>query len=344
MTSSLCRIVLTCVTCGAAIATTLNSVEGAVMKPGDIVGITVVDDSEQIVLVDPATAKKTVLSSNAVGIGPEINAINLTIDPVGTIFTAGGLNGVAQVLRVDPTTGNRTSLYDQIDGQPTAGTGPLINIPIGILVESDGGVVVAGIDSVVRIDPVTLDRIIVSDSTHGSGPWNVDGLHVGMALDPNGNIILASYDYSEIIRIDRTTGDREIVSSLSVGSGPALFGPTGLAVAQDGTIFVGSDNPAVFRIDPLTGDRTKLAGGNEFGASIYGLALDLHGNVIFKDQYDLFSVDSTGEMISYIAPLGSATGIAIVPATVPEPTTLALSAIGALALLTYRLRRGRKHQ
>ena len=52
------------------------------------------------------------------------------------------------------------------------GSGPAFVSPRGIAVEADGSLVVVdlGLDAVVRVDPVSGDRTIISDASTGSGP------------------------------------------------------------------------------------------------------------------------------------------------------------------------------
>ena len=67
--------------------------------------------------------------------------------------------------------------------------GYVIAISIILAVEADGSLVVAdaGLDAVVRVDPVTGDRTIVSDAATGSGsafvsPFGLSGAHTLGAL------------------------------------------------------------------------------------------------------------------------------------------------------------------
>ncbi len=52
------------------------------------------------------------------------------------------------------------------------GSGPGFVSPRGIAVEADGSLVVvdSGLEAVVRVDPVSGDRTIISDASIGSGP------------------------------------------------------------------------------------------------------------------------------------------------------------------------------
>lgn len=56
------------------------------------------------------------------------------------------------------------------------GNGPPFHQPTSVVVEADGNLVVLdsiardGADAIVRVDPVTGDRVVISDSVTGEGP------------------------------------------------------------------------------------------------------------------------------------------------------------------------------
>ena len=54
----------------------------------------------------------------------------------------------------------------------STGSGPGFVTPLGIAVEADGSLVVVdtSLEAVVRVDPVSGDRTILSDASIGSGP------------------------------------------------------------------------------------------------------------------------------------------------------------------------------
>ena len=58
-------------------------------------------------------------------------------------------------------------------GDPDSiGSGPSFQSPRGIAVEANGSLVVvdSGLEAVLRVDPISGDRVIISDATIGSGP------------------------------------------------------------------------------------------------------------------------------------------------------------------------------
>jgi PEP-CTERM motif len=128
---------------------------------------------------------------------------------------------------------------------------------------------------------------------------------VGVAISNGGQILLSSEfnggasTVSGVFLFDPQTATYSLVSGGSVGTGPPMSntGPTGIATEADGTILLNEATlNAVFSIDPTTGNRTILSDAT-------------HGS---------------GPTIT--GPLG----ILVVP-NVPEPSSIALLAIGAFA-------------
>ena len=79
-----------------------------------------------------------------------------------------------------------------------------------------------------------------------------------------------------------------------VGSGPDLSSPGGIAIEADGNLVVIDNNlVAVFRVDPISGDRTILSdastgSGPVFGSPI-GIAIEADGSLVVTD-FDLDAV------------------------------------------------------
>lgn len=203
---------------------------GAVeLHPGDIL---VVDKLYgTIIAVDPETRDRVIVSTFNRGLGPSlVSPIGIAVDRAGQILVAGR----ATLYRVDPETGNRTYLSN-----PDVGSGPRFMDLIGVAVELDGAVIVsdAGRGAIVEVDPATGDRTIVSaaaqaplcrgtkipfpcctgmrtgagcDPQVGSGPDF--RAPFGLAVEPDGDILVTDLALLAVLRVDRATGDREIVS------------------------------------------------------------------------------------------------------------------------------------
>jgi hypothetical protein len=266
----------------------------AIEADGDLV---VVEDGlglQAVLRVDPIMGNRTIVSGSGIGSGrPLVNPFTITVEAIGslTVMEFGEFYPMSapQVVRVDPVTGNRT---DVSGGD--IGSGPQFEVPSGIAVEADGHLVVVesffpvavfGLLAVVRVDPVTGDRTIVSDANTGQGPLFDNPFNI--ALGPNGQLLVVdgfepiiARGLNAVVRVDPMTGDRAIVSGCSernpppdpcpgttVGGGPPLDRPTGIAVAADGSLVVVNSSlsfpDSIVRVDPVTGDRTVISGGSE---------------------------------------------------------------------------------
>ena len=97
-------------------------------------------------------------------------------------------------------------------GSDSIGSGPGFVTPLGIAVEADGSLVVVddGLEAVVRVDPVTGDRTILSDAGTGTGPDFVSLR--GLAVEADGRLVVVDSVLDALIRVDPVTGDRTILS------------------------------------------------------------------------------------------------------------------------------------
>jgi streptogramin lyase len=152
-------------------------------------------------------------------------------------------------------------------------------IPLDIAVAADGSLLVvdAGLQAVLRVDPVTGERVLVSgvdidtdpdteDPVIGRGPTLV--FPRGLVASAHGPLLVldaGGSGFEAIMQVDPVSGDRTLLSGRGQGSGPALQSPTDINLAPDGTpVVVGQSDAggmAVLRVDPRTGDRTILSGG-----------------------------------------------------------------------------------
>ncbi len=186
------------------------------------------------------------------------------------------------VLKIDPTTGNRTVVSagaNASGGATQQGTGGSFGAPQDVVIEDSG-------------------NLIVTDRSFDPGT--------------------GSDEY--VVRVDPATGNRTILSGPMIGTGPVLLQQTGLARAADGTIYVGDANlEAVISIDPLTGNRTVFSGGTNVGGGgsargtggnfevITSIAVASKGDLIVADRdYDA-NADTTNDG-EHVVRVDAATG------------------------------------
>lgn len=151
--------------------------------------------------------------------------------------------------------------------------------------------------TVYYVDPATGNRSILSSpgpSAVGSGPGFGP---VGIAVAANGQVLVTDPFNDAVLKIDPLTGNRSYVSSFlhGVGTGNSILRRQS-AVGADGTIFVTDsgtspgygNGQSVYRIDPLTGNRTVFSSsdlhvGTGPAWSPFGLSVRPNGDVVVSD-------------------------------------------------------------
>ena len=224
-------------------------------------------------------------------------------------------------------------------------SGPDFSNPLGLAVEADGSLVVidAGRDAVLRVDPISGNRTIVSDDNTGNGPYFSNPL--GLAVEADGGLVVINAGSDAVLRVDPVTGNRSIVSDDTTGSGPYFLEPSGLAVEADGNLVIVDSHfsqRAVLRVDPVTGNRSIVSddttGSNlgfvsRYAHSGFGWLRDVEveadGNLVVLNPYDV--ADAAIAAVLRVDPVTgdrsflsfSAIGTSIDEEVVPERFSLA---------------------
>ncbi|MFH0793675.1 MAG: hypothetical protein V2A74_06540 [bacterium] len=177
-----------------------------------------------IARVNLQTTARSYISNFSIGSGTFFSTpFDVAVESDGTILVADV--SVLRLLRVDPTSGNRTVFLQGSDGLPP---------PCNIELLSNGDVIVAtaGYDQVTYVFGSTGWIYNLSGAGIGSGPT----MHVGRAVGVGSGDAIFVYDplftldntVGAILRIDPNTGDRTLISTADplgpVGSGPAFTG------------------------------------------------------------------------------------------------------------------------
>jgi sugar lactone lactonase YvrE len=215
-------------------------------------------------------------------------------------------------------------------GKPgyTGDGGPAIQAqlyhPTGVTVDPLGNFYVADKDNRV-IRKIDAEGIISTVAGTGEGGYGGDGglatqarlYPTALALDSLGDIYIADKWNDRVRRLDRhgiiTTVAGKGVSGYSGDGGPAteaeLCEPSGVAIDTIGNLYIADTcNYRIRRVD-TNGMISTVAGTGEFGysgdggpaiqatiGSLYGLALDIQGNLFFTDSYHnlIRKVDTEG--------------------------------------------------
>lgn len=198
---------------------------------GDVL---VSDSAGLIVRVDPATGGQTVVSS-----GGSLGELqHLVVEADGKILVVNR----SELFRVDPDTGAQVLLSSGLPGTR------------GVAIEADDQILASGNDDIIRVDPVSGTQSIVS-----SGGLLVN-LH-GIAVEANGDIIVAVPNTPALIRVDPITGAQTILST-----GGLFAAPLDVAVEADGNILAIDDiTDAVIRVDPVSGAQSIVSSNGSFG-------------------------------------------------------------------------------
>ncbi len=198
------------------------------------------------------------------------------------------------VVRIDPISGDRMIVSDD-----TTGSGPIFSSPRSLTIEADGNLVVTyksergpTHEVLMRVDPVSGDRTIISDHTTGSGPNLI--FSFDLAVEAASSIVALDLHRKAVMRIDPVSGDRTIVSDETTGSGPVFLSPAALAIDADGSLVVADDHrllyrSALVRIDPVSGDRTIVSndttGIGPVLVSLTALAIEANGSLVVANEY-----------------------------------------------------------
>jgi len=144
----------------------------------------------------------------------------------------------------------------------------------------------AGQDAVLRVDPITGDRTVISSPLIGNG-INLE-FPLGIDVEADGNLVVTDISLDAILRVDPTTGDRTVVADATTGSGPVLSFFRSITVDTDGGLIVTDGTlHGVFRVDPTTGDRTVISDATTGNGPMFvlprGIVVDTDGNYVVVD-------------------------------------------------------------
>lgn len=286
----------------------------AQLKSGNIVvadGSAGTENAGGLLQINTSTGVRTLLSDfgDALQGEPGGRPFNLAIESTQNILVVDyQLN---KLFRVDSSTGNRTLLSDFSD--PSQGPVPdsaAGNGVLGIAIEKSGAILVTargvGIDfrdAILRIDPVTGQRTMLSDFGNPVQGLLGGQCAFGLAVESSGKILVTDCDNfgsasfaGLLFRIDPISGVRELLSDFgNVQQGGTAQSLGGITVESSGQIlvvapFAGTDGGgALFRITPGDGQRTLLS---DFGNSLQGpkgtllrnIALESTGSILVVDQ------------------------------------------------------------
>jgi sugar lactone lactonase YvrE len=280
----------------------------------DPVGATVRSDGALLVsdvlvrsifIVEPTTGNRTVLPNSRTGTGTDLYApkgIALGTNGVVVVADDGDsdvtttnvfvVNRWPLLVQIEPNTGNRSVVSAGSNTGAQRGSGSNFDRPRGVARESSGTFVVADSGSsnpkVVRVDPATGNRTILSSSSVGTG--TTFAAPYGIGVESSGFLIVGDTGLNAVLRVDPATGNRTVLSGSGTGTGPAFSQLRGVAVLRDGTIAVTDASlGAVLLINGSTGNRAVLSSS---GVGT-GPGLTSPCGITGTSQGDLLVIDSS---------------------------------------------------
>jgi hypothetical protein len=211
----------------------------------------------------------------------------------------------ADIVSLDPTDDTRTLVSSAFS--PTLGAGPDLLFVRGLTLDAGGLIhaIDASLGAVLSVDPVSGDRVVISDdndSTNGnivvgSGPALANPGNI--IFDVNNNqLLVADQTLSALIAVDPANGNRTVISddndstnsNIMVGSGPGFSSPKGLWIdADEGDLIVG-DIRTILNVDTSNGDRSVISSNSKGD----GPPFKSSGGVFKDDQTGIIYFVDTG--------------------------------------------------
>jgi sugar lactone lactonase YvrE len=161
--------------------------------------------------------------------------------------------------------------------------------------EGDGGIF--------RVDPVTGERTVISDATHGTGP---DFQPTSVAWSPDGTILATDTNARTLLRIDPATGNRTVLASAPDPETLSSFRwPLQVYVDPAGRILMSAldvfNRATLYQVDPTSGDHTVITGADVgtgplptgFVNRYAGIAVSDTGQIYLTTPFDadIYKVD-----------------------------------------------------
>ncbi|WP_339733617.1 TadE/TadG family type IV pilus assembly protein [uncultured Gimesia sp.] len=242
-----------------------------------------------ITLVDPNTANRSVTSSSGTGTGvPPLGATDIVWDNTNQrIIYSDPFR--QSIVAVDPATGDRTILSASFPPGMPVGSGPGLLSVTGLVLEPSGTLLaLTSFSGLLRINPATGDRTVLSSSMVGSGPfWTVGGDTVAISA-ADGIYVVGRAPFAGVYEVDAVTGNRNLITAdtLSTPAQLQIGNPSDAIFNASGNLLIAS-NLNIISVDVTTGMRTQISGiGKGTGSPIatpQGIAVQQDGTILVTD-------------------------------------------------------------
>lgn len=267
-----------------------SSLAFAVPETGDLV---VVDPlSERIIIINPDTGDQTLFT--------QFDGNHNFDSPAGIAqfkepYTPNIKEGSFVVSNKD---GSGFSFFDGITGDSIGGSSGTAYNDIRDVIADGQNIILAnsGRNNILLVSSIEDSRIISSD-----GLFSYPS---GIALDSNGDIIVADSGANAIFRVDFISGSQSLISS-----GGLFVDPISVAFDSSGDIIVADSGAnAIFSVDPITGSQSLISSGG-FLMHPNGISIDSDDNIYVADDIansiikisitsGIQTIISTGDLLS----------------------------------------------
>ena len=239
--------------------------------------IFVTDATVGLFIVDPRTGHRRVMRFYEGTITGNLT-FGAAVDAFGRVVANLDLyTGDSAVVRVNPFNGRR-AIVTEIPSSSCCGITdltveqPTLKRPEGTILIAEsigigGGI---GLPRIVRVDPVTGERSLLSDFDMPEQGVVADlTCSVGLTVEHSGTILANAggchYERNLLVRIDPKSGDRTVVSDFdNPDRGPVGASLHGAGVQRAGDVIVGASDPTtgafnLYRVNPQTGRRVLFS-------------------------------------------------------------------------------------
>lgn len=262
-----------------------------------------------ISLVDPDNANRSITSSSLIGTGTTpLGPTDILWDATNQRIIYSDLY-LQSVVAVDPATGDRTVLSSSHPATPVGSGASLLNIT-GLALEPSGTLLaLTNPFGLIRINPATGDRTVLSSSTVGIGSvWSTGDT---VAVSSTGGIyVVGKASFAGVYEVDSITGNRTLITADMVTTPVTerIGNPTDAVFDISGNLLI-VGNLNLISVNVTTVSRIQISGvGKGSGSpmvSPQGVAEQDDGTILVSDNalQSIIAIDpTTGNRTEFSGP------------------------------------------
>jgi len=226
--------------------------------------------SDRIYRVTPAGVQTEI----SVFIDPGVDLTGIVVDANGEILVTDAGND--RLVRVIPGTGQQIVIADDSGTQAGDPLPPQLAAPAGLALDGNGTALIAnrGHPTETPVVPTGIVRVNPISGTTSNVTLDPQfGEVIGVALDSNGDYLIADEELDTVWRLRVSTPDQVLLYPVSIGNQIELL--RGITVDVNRSILVSNQGTAkILRIDPSSGVQTLITAPPVAFSDIQGISLD----------------------------------------------------------------------